>query len=274
MTEPPLLISQHGTLSVPASDRLEEAVLWSYSFTVYSDAGLAFEVEYNGERTSSYTMALENADGVAQVRVTASDGAVPLVLIAETTLVPVQDAYRYRTSDGAFLAFEEAAGMRARTVVIERLNVLHVQSARARVREISFSEPTLPFVQNVQRMEVGGTRASIVEHLTNLLHALLGDSPFASQPTSIECRYGYAIGGLPIEAPVVLVARQDLAIGFDDELIAQIEEAIRQWLEAVQPPAQEARLIFAVTCWSAIPQIDAPLLRLTNLSLPMADILL
>jgi hypothetical protein len=159
-----------------------------------------------------------------------------------------------------------------RTVVFERLDVIDVQSARASVQGVAFNEPTLPFVQNAQQIDIGGGPARISVHLSSVLQTLLGNSPFASQPTSIECRYAYAIGGVSIEAPVVLLARQDVAIGFDEELMEQVEAAIRQWLDAVKPPASEARLVFALTFWSAIAQTDAPLLRLTNLSLSMSDV--
>jgi hypothetical protein len=71
---------------------------------------------------------------------------------------------------------------------------------------------------------------------------------------------------------VLLVARQDVPIGFDEEFIAQMTTAIDQWFEAVQPPSTDARLIFAVTLWSAVPHIDATLLRLASVSLPMSDV--
>ncbi len=268
------MMSQQGTVTVPDGDRIDDAVLWDYSFTFHLGGDTAFEVTYNGDRTSAYTMELHDAGGVAEVRVTASAGALPVVTFEDTVVVKEEDAYRYRTSDGALLSYADAASAFTRTVVLERLDVLDVQSARAEVQKVSFTEPILPFVQNAQRIDIGGASASITVHLASVLQTLLGNSPFASQPTSIECRYGYAIGGLPIEAPVVLVARQDLAIGFDEPLIEQVEAAIRQWLAAVQPPAADARLIFAFTFWSAITQTDAPLLRLTNLSLPMCDVVL
>lgn len=267
-------MSQQGTVSVPDGERIDDAVLWDYSFSFHLEGDTAFEVTYNGDRTSAYTIAMQDAGGVAEVRVTASAGALPLITFADTTVVKEGDAYRYRTPDGALLTYADAASMFVRTVALERLDILDVQSARAAVQNVSFAEPVLPFVQNAQRIDIGGAPASITVHLSSVLQMLLGNSPFAAQPTSIECRYGYAIGGLPIEAPVVLVARQDLAIGFDEPLIEQVEAAIRQWLVAVQPPVREACLIFALTFWSAITPAGAPLLRLTNLTLPMSDVVL
>lgn len=237
VTQPPYLVSQQGAVSAPESDRLEEAVLWDYTFAFGPDGDVSFDVTYNEDRTVAYTIVGE--------QVTASEGAVPRV-----------------STDGF------------QTVVFERLDVIDVQSARASVQGVAFSEPTLPFVQNAQQIDIGGGPARISVHLTTVLQTLLGNSPFASQPTSIECRYAYAIGGVSIEAPVVLLARQDVAIGFDEELMEQVEAAVRQWLDAVKPPATDARLVFALTFWSAIAQTDAPLLRLTNLSLPMSDVTL
>jgi hypothetical protein len=236
VTQPPYLISQQGSITAPESDRLEEAVLWDYTFAFGPEGDASFDVTYNEDRTVAYT--------IVEEQVTASDGAVPRVSI-----------------DGG-----------VRTVLFERLDVIDVQSARANVQGVAFPEPTLPFVQNAQQIDIGGGPARISVHLTSVLQTLLGNSPFASQPTSIECRYAYAIGGVPIEAPVVLLARQDVAIGFDEQLMEQVEEAIRQWLDAVKPPSTDARLVFALTFWSAIAQTDAPLLRLTNLSLPMSDV--
>jgi hypothetical protein len=65
-----------------------------------------------------------------------------------------------------------------------------------------------------------------------------------------------------------------VAIGFDEELLDQIAAGLRQWLDAVQPPATDARLIFALTLWNALPRMDALLLRLTRVSLPMTSVVL
>lgn len=275
MNPPPILIAQQGTPSVPSSATLAETLLWNYIFTCYLGGGAAFDVTYNEERTVACTLALEDAGGIARIRVTASAGVPPLVLIPETTLVAGDGAYRYRTADGSLLSFEDAASNRMRTIVFERLNVIDVQSARAAIHDIRFPEPLLPSLENDQRIELGGgPPAPLAAHLNALLHALIASSPFATQPASIECRYGYTIGGLPLEAPIVLVTRQDLAIGFDEPLLDQIAASVRQWLDTVQPPSTGARLIFGVKFWNAIPRIDAPLLRLTNLSLSMSDVVL
>jgi hypothetical protein len=279
VNQPPIVVSQHCTPSVPASSDLEEAVLWNYGFAFYGGGSTAFEVKYNEEETIAYSMDLEDVDGTAQVRVTAASGALPVVRFEGTTLEQTEEGSRYRNADGSLLTFEDAAYFRQRNVVIERLDALDVQSARATVQQVTFGQPLLPLVEVTQPIAIGGHAAdvgnrpaTIAAHLTALLQTLLGNSPFASQPASIECRYGYSIGGLPIEAPVLLVTRQDLTIAFDDQLIEQIADAIQQWLDAVQPPATDARLLFSLTFWSALPQTDAMLLRLTSLSLPMSDV--
>lgn len=246
MNQPPVLLSQQGDPSVPSSDTLAEAVLWDYQFTVYYNAGLSFDVTFNEERTVSYSAALEDAGGVSEVKVTASSGALP---VAE---------------------FDEERSLW--TITIPRLDVLDVQSARLTVERMPLPDPLLPFVESAEPIALGGTPASLETHLTAVLQTLLANSPFASQPMSLECRYGYDIGGLPIEAPVLLVTRQDVAIGFAEELVGMIAASLRQWMEAVQPPATDARLIFALTFWSAIARNDAPLLRLTQLYLPMTSV--
>jgi hypothetical protein len=237
-----ILIAQQGTPSLPSSDTLAEAVLWDYSVTCLFEDDGAFEITYNEDRTVVYTLTREDAD----VRVTAASGAIPRVLIDGSTV----------------------------RVILERLNAIDVQSARATVETSGFPEPVIPYLESTERIDIGGQPATIAAHLTALLHTLLGTSPFATQPASIEVHYGYTLGGMPIEAPVVLVTRQDLAIGFDDQLIDQIASSLHQWFDAVQPPSTGGRLIFTLMFWSAIPRFDAPLLRLTNVSVAMADVVL
>jgi hypothetical protein len=238
-------MSQQGVPSVPSSDTLDEAVLWDYRFTIYYAKGTDFEVTFNEERTVSYTVAIEDAGGVTQVNVTSS-GALPLA--------------QYDEDRSTW------------TITIPRLDVLDVQSARATVQGVAFAEPLLPFLENGAAITLAGQPASLAAHLTAMLQTLLANSPFASQPMSLECRYGYDIGGLPIEAPVVLVTRQDVAIGFAEELVGMIESSILQWMDAVQPPTTNARLILALTFWSAIARTDAPLLRLTQVVVPMSSV--
>jgi hypothetical protein len=235
---------------MPSSEALGEAVLWDYRFTLLLFGDTVFEVTFNDERSVSYSMTFHEADGVAHVDVTASEGTLPVV-----------------SSDDVAELWKRV------TVTIPRLNVLHVQSARATVQGVSFPEPLRPFLEQSQTIALGGgEQASISAHVTSLLQMLLGNSPFASQPLAIECRYGYAIGGLPIEAPVVLVARQDVAIGFAEELVGMVESSIQQWMAAVQPPSTEARLIFTLNFWNALARTDAPLLRLTRVVLPMTAV--
>ena len=274
MTQPLYFLSQQQAPSVPSSTSFDDAVLWNYSVTlVASGSDIRFEVTWNRDRTESYVATFEDVDGVAQIRVTASAGDPPLPLLAETTLVATDGGYRYRNSDGSWLPYAEAVDTRTRTFVFERLNVLHVQSALSRAGEVAFGEPLLPFVEQREPIDAGaGAGGSIAEQLASIFRTLLAESPFASQPVALECRYGYVIGGVPVEAPVVLVQRQEVAIGFDEQLIDMIAGSIHQWLDAVQPPATEARLIFAITFWSALPRVDAPLLRLAHVSMPMSGV--
>lgn len=270
--QPPVFISQQSNASVPTSDSLEEAVLWDYGFTFYFRGDTTFDVTFNEEGTVSYSLALEDAGGIAQIRVTASAGSLPLVLYPDTTLIASANGYQYRNDDGTLLTFEDAAERFQRTVVIERLDALDVQSARATMQTITFPAPMIPFIESSAQLDIGGNPGSLPSHLTAMLQTLLANSPFAIQPLSLECRYAYVIGGVPVEAPVLLLPRSDFAIGFDEQIVDQIASGITQWLDAVQPPESGARLLFALTFWTAIPRMDARLLRLTNLSLAMTDV--
>lgn len=272
MNAPPYFLSQQGRPSISSTDDLEEALLWDYSFTFAPEGNHSVEVTFNEEHSVEYEIDLEDVDGLAQIRVTAASGVLPLLLLPDMKLEVTDDLYRYTAADGSPLTFEEAKTIRYQTMVFERLDVLDVQCVRPSIADRTFDELLIPFLENSTPLPVGGTPGTVAEHLTWLFDTLLGNSPFARQPASVECRYGYELGGMPIEAPVVLVTRQDFAIGFDEELIAQIAGAIGQWLEAVQPPTTNARLIFGLTFWSAIPRSEAPLLRLPNVILPMSDV--
>ena len=228
------LISQHCTASFPSPANLGEAVLWDYTFTLDLDGDVAIEVTFNDDPPVRYAMAIE-------------DGGVRVTPAAEAMV------------DGSRC-----------TVVFRRLNVLHVQQVRVSVGGVAFQEGLTPMLQSDARIEIGGTRAPLASHLQSLLQRLLADSPFASQSLSIECRYGHSLAGLPLEAPVLLVARQDVNIGFDELLVEEMAGAIQQWLDAVQPPRAEARLILGLTFWKG--HGDRELLRLTNVSLGMEDV--
>jgi hypothetical protein len=217
VNQPPILISQQCTPSVPNAGTLEDAVLWDYSFSFYGEPNTVFDVTYNGDRRTSCDAGMGN------------------------------------------------------TVVIDRLDIIDVQSAIASAQDVSFVEPLAPAIENVMTIDIGGAPATIAQHLSTLLDTLLGNSPFATQSTAIACRYAYDIGGLAIEAPVVLVTRQEVAIGFDDPLVEMIAASVMQWLDAVKPPATNARLVFDLTFWNMVVP-DALLLRLANISLPMADV--
>jgi hypothetical protein len=159
------------------------------------------------------------------------------------------------------------------TVVIRGLNVVDAQSARVTIGGVSFEEPCVPSLDHAFTMDIGGRKATLGEHLTSLLQTLLTNSPFASQPMRMECHYAYTIGGLSVRAPVLLLARQDVPIGFDEGFVEQMTSAVHQWLDAVQPPTTDARFIFDLTLWTAMPRIDATLLHLANVSLPMTDVI-
>lgn len=271
MTQPPHFVSQLGTRSTPSATRLDEVVLWDYSVTAWMVAGASIELTYNGSRSESFVVTLENADGIAQVRVAPASELAPRLLFPDTTPVAVDGALQYELAGGGLLQFPEAEGIGMRTIIVQRLDVRTIQSAQLTIDGVPSPQPLIPFLECDDEVMIGGTPATLAAHLETLLQTLLGASPFASQ-ASLECRYGYGIGGLPIEAPVLLVTRQDVAIGFDEELVEGIADGIGQWLEAVQPPASDARLLFAISLWSGLPRTDAPLLRLARVALPMTGV--
>lgn len=248
-------------------------MLWDYSFTFYDGpANARFAVTFNEERTIEYAIALEDVDGIAQVRVSSDAGTLPLVLFDGTDVIPSDGAYRYQTSNGEMLTFADAEESRSRTVLFRNFDLRSVQSARASVEDRSFPEPFLPFIDNNENIEIGVTPAPLGAHITALLQTLLESSPFAKQGLALETHYSYSIGGVSVEAPVLLFMRQDVSIGFDEELIEQIASALQQWLDAVQPPTADAHLIFALTLWNATPRTDAVLLRLGHVSLAMSAV--
>jgi len=236
---PPVIAAQQGAASQPSATTLADAVLWDYSFTCYYAEGVPFTVTFNEERTVSYTYT------------------------GGTSIEPGGDDAPVVT------ASSESGDV---TIAFRNLNAIDVQSARVAFADVAMIDACTPNIDNAQQIEIGGTSATLAEQLTSLLKTLLGNSPFASQPMRMECHYGYSIGGVSVQAPVLLVARQDVPIGFDEEFIRQMTAAIDQWLEAVQPPSTDARLIFGLTLWSAVPHIDATLLRLASVSLPMSGV--
>ncbi|MEO8035340.1 MAG: hypothetical protein ABI837_12970 [Acidobacteriota bacterium] len=270
MKQQPSLVSQQSSVSYPSSENLGQAILWDFALTVDAEGLATLDVRWNESRRDSYALVLENADGAAQIRTSGGSEPLPLVLMAETTPVAIDGAYQYRLADGSLLAFEDAAAMRLWTIVFEQLDVRAVQSARASVEGVAFTEPLIPFIENDAAINIGGAADTLVGHLTSLLQTLLAGSPLASQTVELECRYGYLLGGVEIAAPVVLLPRQDLSTGSDDIIVAEVARSIEQWLVAVEPPATEARLIFSVSLWSGI--VDAPVLRLGKLLLPMTDV--
>jgi hypothetical protein len=151
------------------------------------------------------------------------------------------------------------------TVLFENLDIFSTQSLR-------LPDGTLfkPFIENSQRFDIGdGERATFAEHLAALFQRLLNYSPFRSQPTELRCFYGHRLGGQEIVVPVVLVPRQDVSAS-DHALFEQIGGALRQWLETIQPGGEDGRIVLDVTCWSALPDVDALLVKLPQLSLSMS----
>ena len=97
MNAPPVLLSQQCLPSVPSGDTLAEAVLWDYHCTFASEGNGTFELTFNEARVVTYSMEIRDIGGVAEIVVTASSGALPLLLILDTTLVRTDGgAYRYR----------------------------------------------------------------------------------------------------------------------------------------------------------------------------------
>lgn len=138
-----------------------------------------------------------------------------------------------------------------RAITIERLNVLETKSVRVHMDGVTFAELLVPFIE--QHNEIA------IDNVDTLLNDIEGAAQF-----SIGCYYIYDLAGMPIELPVVLVARQDYAA----ELGAAMHGAVAQWLDAAQPPSTNARLRLDLTLWSA-PDADQPLARLSHLVMPM-----
>lgn len=136
-------------------------------------------------------------------------------------------------------------------IAIERLNVLETRSVRVHVEGVTFAKLLVPFIEHHD--------AIAVEDVDVLLKQIEGAAQF-----SIGCYYLYDLAGIPVELPVVLVARQDYAA----ELGAAMHGAVAQWLDAAQPPSTNARLRLDLTVWSAA-DAEQPLVRLSHLVMPM-----
>ena len=74
-----------------------------------------------------------------------------------------------------------------------------------------------------------------------------------------------------VQAPVVLVPRQDVDIATDRALIEQIAGSVTQWREMAQPPSTGARLLFKITLWNTLGDQQSPLLHLQNVVLPIIE---
>lgn len=270
MNQPPYLTTQHGQPSVPSTSDFHDVVLWDYSFSFHYEGDVGFTITYNEERTVAYSMAIVDAGGTGELRLTAESGPIPMVSIPRTTAVPTGNGCRYQNDEGAFLTAEELvqeAG--TRTVTIEGLSIVDTQSARATVEGVTFPRPLLPLLVYEQPFLLEPAGASLADQLTAVLQPLLGPDTFPAQPLSLECHYGYTIGGLPVVAPVVLVPRQDFTIDTDAELIAQIATSFAMWKETVQPPTTGARIVLKVELWNALLDQKATLLQLASVSFPI-----
>lgn len=248
-------------------------MLWDYAFTFDFQGDTEFAITYNESTTVAYAIMAVDAGGTGELHVTASSGELPLVTLAGTTAVPADHGYRYRQLDGTFLSYEELTFEASRrTIVVPRLSIREVQSAKASVQERAFDQPLLPLLEFAQPFTLAAHPAPLREHLTSFLKTILGPATFATQPLSLECHYGYTVSGMAVEVPVVLVARQDVAISTDEQLIDQIAASIEQWRETLQPPTTDARLLLQVTLWNALLDQRAKLLHLANVSLPTTSI--
>ncbi|HEX6097615.1 MAG TPA: hypothetical protein VF432_14905 [Thermoanaerobaculia bacterium] len=145
------------------------------------------------------------------------------------------------------------------SVSAERLDASEIRSARGAVGEVAFVDSITPSIENGNAIAIGsGESKTLEEHLAALFRRLRPDQ------FSLEVHYAYDLGGMPVEVPVVLVARQ----AFAEELIEHITAATRQWQSAIDPPATNARWRFALTMWHGA----ATLLRLSSLQLALRDV--
>ncbi|HEX6160302.1 MAG TPA: hypothetical protein VF111_09065 [Thermoanaerobaculia bacterium] len=154
----------------------------------------------------------------------------------------------------------EGEQLAARSMTIERLDLGEIRSARAAFGEITFREPVSASIENANEIAFGsGAPATMEGHLAALFRWL------RPEEFSLEVHYRYQVGGMPVEAPVALVTRQE----FTEELIEHITGAMRQWQETIDPPVTDAYWRFQVTLWHA----GAQVLRLSHLLLAVRDVI-
>ena len=239
----PILYEQSCVPTFPHANTLREALLWDYVLTLDVDHATTVTLAVNPEAST---------DTSSEFRPSPRRGeGGPLT----TRVAPVSTG--------------------TREIVTARFGGLHAlqaQRVHVDVEGVTFAHALQPMLQNDNRIDIGGTRASLSNHITSLLHDVVADSAFASHELSLECRFRYRGADVPAMLPVLLVTRQEVTSSSIATLAGQCADAIHEWRRMAQPPETGAELIFAVIFWPAGAPDAKPLLHLTNLALAVDDL--
>lgn len=166
-----------------------------------------------------------------------------------------------------------------------------------RTPQVQFKNKLTPLLDTTREIDVArvpsGTpeRRTLAAHLTALLAAFFKGSPSQAQLVKLEVRYAYALGaeaGQPgIQLPVLLVPPTELKIPADwrglwapgateqvpaATFIVALAQRLREWHAATAPSRQQARFLLDLSAFSALSQNNQPLVRVRNLTLPVADV--
>jgi LysM repeat protein len=218
-------------------------------------------------------------------------------------------AFYFTDSSGAIITAAEGQQKPRRTLVLGGLNILQRQDAETVVElkrnvepikrrpsandfvyttgPVSFSDKVHPTISHGEALDISTlpdhsathNTLPLAQHLDNLLDALLLKNTQPALYFQLSCSYDYSLGSglsrmvLPLLLqPLTLVQVQDVAptgIITRAQLVANLAGGIQHWYQAYQPSTTDAAFRFDLTLFSNLTEHASPLLKLTDLSLPV-----
>ncbi|HEY3733516.1 MAG TPA: hypothetical protein VGL63_06345 [Streptosporangiaceae bacterium] len=252
------------------------------------------------------------ADGALKITLTSltpPGGAPAIVNIpGYTTVNHGSGVFTYTGPDGP-LTMAEAQTIPPRSIVLASLDVLERQDARPALRiarnekltdngknlaapfvyqtpEVRFSQPYAPTITaaapvDIAALGTGSRQRTLSNQLWTLFTALLAGVPDSVTRLQIQAEvvyeYSLATGADPIVLPVFFQPPITLVQDPNDtdlsKLISSWTNVISGWRGANTPSTAAARLRFDLTFLSTLTVSAAPLLRLRNAELAIADII-
>ncbi|HUV70079.1 MAG TPA: hypothetical protein VMW15_10485, partial [Terracidiphilus sp.] len=219
-------------------------------------------------------------------------------------------SFVYTNASGDYLTATEARSIADRTFVLPNLDVLAYQNAEAdvyltrneklagrdiappfvyRTPTVSFSDPLLPTLTNPAQINLATINAvdgntpvnrSLACQLTELYQVLFKNSATNTITLSLTAYYQYAPNTQvpPVRLPVFLMPPTEVAVregGTGSSLADIINEqasGCQNWFASVDPSTLLAQLQFDLTIMSDLTARPMPILHLSGLYLPLANI--